>query len=64
MNEFLFTQVLTELEDAVGRENCPREFFELMQTCINSKTLQTSEDIKRLIEFLTAIVAYVKFFGK
>ena len=22
MNEFLFTQVLTELEDAVGRENC------------------------------------------
>ena len=22
MNEFLFTQILTELEDAVGRENC------------------------------------------
>ena len=22
MNEFLFTQILTELEDAVGKENC------------------------------------------
>ena len=22
MNDFLFTQILTELEDAVGRENC------------------------------------------
>ena len=57
-------QVLPLIAYAVGRENCPREFFELMQVCINSKALQTSEDIKRLIEFLTAIVAYVKFFGK
>lgn len=57
-------KVLPLMAYAVGRDNCPKEFFELMQACINSKSLQTEEDIKRLIEFLTAIVAYVKYFGK
>ena len=49
---------------AVGRDNCPRAFFNLLKECINDKMLKSVEDVHRLIEFLTAIVAYVKFFGE
>ena len=46
---------------AVGRNNCPKPFFELIEKCVCKERLCTSEDVHRLIEFITAIVAYVKF---
>ncbi len=47
---------------AVGRGNCPKGFFELIQACINAKRLTSVEDIERLINFVTSIVAYAKYF--
>ena len=40
MNEFLFSMILTELEDAVGRENCSiKEIDRVTFKKVNPKTL-------------------------
>lgn len=49
---------------AVGRDNCPKDFFKLLEACITDKALVDQEDVERLIEFLTSIVAYSKYLDK
>lgn len=49
---------------AVGRDNCPPDFFKLLEACITDKALVDQEDVERLIEFLTSIVAYSKYLDK
>lgn len=56
-------KVLPLMAYAVGRDNCPKEFFNLLKECICEQRLKQEEDIKRLVEFLTSIVAYTKFLG-
>lgn len=54
-------KVLPLLAYAVGRDNCPSEFFRLLEACIKPEKLIDSDDIKALIDFLTSIVAYTKY---
>ncbi len=57
-------KILPLIAYAVGRGNCPKEFFELINVCIKPDKLVGVTDVKRLIEFLTSIVAYFKFLDK
>lgn len=50
-----------ELAYAVGRELIPQEFYRLMKTCLTSEKLKKVNDFRRLMEFLTAVLAYHKF---
>lgn len=47
---------------SVGRKNCPRNFYELLKACISPDKIKDGKDIKALIDFLEAIVAYFKFY--
>jgi len=57
--------VLPELAYACGREVIPDEFYKLMRTLLNppEKRFQEHEDVKRLLQVLTALLAYHKFRG-
>lgn len=56
-------KVLPLMAYAVGRDILPLKFFELLKECINENKLKSEVDINRLIEFLTSIVAYFKYFS-
>ncbi len=56
---------LPELAYAYGRDVIPREFYEFMRTLLHppSERFQGKEDVQRLVEILTALLAYHKFHG-
>ena len=51
-----------ELAYAVGRRLVDRGFFEMMEECLNR--VKTVGDLRRLREFLAAVVAYRKYEGE
>lgn len=53
--------LIPELAYAKGRKLIPQEFYELMRVCLSSEKLQTVGDLRRLVQFLTAILAYHKY---
>lgn len=46
---------------SAGRNICPRSFYYLLKACINPNKIKDKNDIKALISFLEATVAYFKF---
>jgi CRISPR-associated protein Csm2 len=56
---------LPELAYAYGREVIPSEFYDFMRALLHppKERFQDKEDIQRLIEILTALLAYHKFHG-
>lgn len=46
---------------ASGRGLIPRDFYELMKTCLGAGKLKTNEDFLCTAHFVTAILAYHKF---
>ena len=53
-------KLLPELAYASGRGLIPKDFYDLMKTCLSSQKLKTNSDFMRLMDFLTAILAYHK----
>lgn len=53
-----------ELAYARGRDLIPQDFYELMRLCLSSEKLDTIGDFRRLVQFLTAILAYHKYHEK
>ena len=53
MNDFLFTQILTELEDAVGRENCSTKEIDKVTRSVDYFWLydnaETATPIKKIV---------------
>ncbi len=67
-DEKIRTQIaltLPELAYAYGRDVIPREFYDLMKALLHppSERFQGYEDVERLIQVLTALLAYHKFHG-
>ncbi len=56
---------LPELAYAYGRDVIPKEFYDLMRTLLHppNERFQGKEDVQRLVEILTALLAYHKFHG-
>lgn len=52
-----------ELAYACGRGLVSKGFMQMMQQCLSERLLKTVGDLKRLREFMAAIVAYRKFHG-
>jgi len=46
---------------ATGRNLMPKDFYDIMRTCLSAKKMNTNLDFKRLAEFVEAILAYHKF---
>lgn len=55
---------IPELAYARGRKLIPQEFYELMRLCLGSEKLQKVGDLRILMHFLTAILAYHKYHEK
>jgi len=53
-------RLIPELAYAFGRELVPKGFYELMKMCLSQAKMQTVGDFRRLMEFLTALLAYHK----
>ncbi len=49
-----------ELAYAAGRELIPVKFYEVLRLALSQDKLKTVEDLRRLSQFLTAIIAYQK----
>jgi CRISPR-associated protein Csm2 len=61
---FIISDVLSlkpELAYAMGRELIPIEFYDLMKNSLTAPKLPKVKDFRRLIEFLTALLAYHKY---
>lgn len=58
------TLLIPELAYAAGRGLIPKEFYEILKLALAQDKLQTVGDLRRLVQFLTAIVAYQKFHSK
>jgi CRISPR-associated protein Csm2 len=54
-------RLIPELAYAFGRNLVPKGFYDLMKMCLSQTKLQTVGDFRRLMEFLTALLAYHKF---
>ncbi len=52
---------LPDLAYARGRKLIPQKFYELMCLCLDPQRLNTVGDLKTLINFLTALLAYYKY---
>ncbi len=52
--------LLPELAYAKGRGLITEEFYELMKVCMDTSKLKKIKDFKRLVDFLSAILAYHK----
>lgn len=52
---------LPDLAYARGRKLIPQEFYELMCLCLDPQRLKTVGDLKILLSFLTALLAYYKY---
>lgn len=57
------TLVVPELAYATGRNLIPKEFYEVVKLCLAPDKMQTVGDLRRLVQFLSAILAYQKFYG-
>lgn len=55
---------IPELAYAHGRKLIPKGFYDLMCLCFGSDKLQKVGDLRVLMQFLTAILAYHKFHEK
>lgn len=56
--------LLPELAYARGRGLIPQNFYELMRLCLSTDKLKTIGDFRRLVQFVTAILAYHKYHEK
>lgn len=56
--------LIPQLAYARGRGLIPQTFYELMRVCLSSDKLKTIGDFRRLVEFITAILAYHKYHEK
>ncbi|MBN1220827.1 MAG: type III-A CRISPR-associated protein Csm2 [Anaerolineae bacterium] len=56
--------ITPNLAYAVGRKLMPPEFYDVLKLCLKPDKLQTVGDFRRLTEFLTAILAYQKYYSK
>lgn len=54
-------KLMPTLAYACGRGLIPKEFYELMKTCLSPQKLVTNEDFLQVVEFVTAILAYHKY---
>lgn len=57
------TLLVPELAYAAGRGLIPKEFYEIVKMCLAADKMQTVGDLRRLVQFLSAILAYQKFYG-
>jgi len=57
-------KLLPELAYALGRELIPKQFYELMKVCLSAQRLKDDQDFERVMQFLTALLAYHKFHEK
>jgi len=55
-------QLLPELAYARGRDLIPQDFYKLMSVCLSSAKQQKVKDFRTLSSFLTAILAYHKYY--
>lgn len=53
-------RLIPELAYAYGRGLVPQRFYKLMKLCLSHTKTKTVEDFRRLMEFLTALLAYHK----
>ena len=53
-------KLIPELAYALGRGLIPKPFYDLMRICLSKEKLQNNDDFERLMDFLTAILAYHK----
>ncbi|MEM4368625.1 MAG: type III-A CRISPR-associated protein Csm2 [Candidatus Anstonellales archaeon] len=56
--------LLPELAYAYGRGLITREFYDLMKICLSETKIKTVKDFKRLVDFLSAVLAYHKMLSK
>jgi len=56
------TLLAPEMAYAVGRDLIPRDFYQVLKLCLQKDKIQTVGDLRRLVEFLSAILAYQKFY--
>jgi CRISPR-associated protein Csm2 len=56
------TLLAPEMAYAVGRELIPRDFYDVLSLCLQKDKLKTVKDLRRLVQFLSAILAYQKFY--
>lgn len=54
------TLLSPELAYAAGRELIPVKFYEILKLALGQDKLKTVEDLRRLSQFLTAVIAYQK----
>lgn len=54
-------QLMPLLAYATGRNLMPKDFYDIMRTCLSASKMKTKLDFKRLAEFVEAILAYHKF---
>lgn len=54
-------RLIPELAYAFGRDLVPKGFYDLMKMSLSQTKMQTVGDFRRLMEFLTALLAYHKF---
>ncbi len=53
-------RLIPELAYAFGRDLVPEGFYDLMKMCLSQTKMQTVGDFRRMMEFLTAVLAYHK----
>lgn len=58
------TLLAPELAYAAGRGLIPMDFYEVLRDCLKSDKLRTMGDLRRLVQFLSAVVAYQKYHAK
>jgi CRISPR-associated protein Csm2 len=56
------TMLIPELAYAAGRKVIPREFYGMMCDLLDGEKLSTVGDFRRLVQFLTAFLAYHKLY--
>ncbi|HID56595.1 TPA: type III-A CRISPR-associated protein Csm2 [Candidatus Poribacteria bacterium] len=56
--------LIPELAYAAGRGTIPYEFYNLMKMLLDGNKLRTVGDFRRLVQFLTALLAYHKLYEK
>jgi CRISPR-associated protein Csm2 len=56
--------LVPELAYARGRDLIPQKFYDLMRRCLGEQKLRTVGDVRRLAQFLTALLAYHKYHEK
>ena len=56
--------LIPELAYAAGRGTIPDEFYNLMKMLLDGNKLKTVGDFRRLVQFLTALLAYHKLYEK